>query len=154
MTQNATDTRILQILLNDARTSLAQIAEEIGLSRPAISERLKKLEQAGVIAGYTAVLAPEKIDQSLTAFISAKHQDILSDEVRQALQALSNSSEVIEIHSIAGDDCFLIKVRTSGVETLNAIVNRLKEPPFRMATKTTIVLERYFEKTGGITLDG
>jgi len=149
---NATDRQIIDILLRDARTSHAQIAESVGLSRPAIAERIKKMEQAGVIKGFSVILQPEAIDESITAFISAKHTGILSDAIRQALVELQNRKEILEIHSVAGEDCFLIKVRTEGMDRLNEVVNSLKEPPFEMTTKTTIVLERYFEKAGGITL--
>ena len=68
------DQKILEILTNDARTPHAQIGEEVGLSRPAVTERVKKLELSGIIEGYSAVLNPEALGQSLTAFISAKHQ--------------------------------------------------------------------------------
>ncbi len=149
---NVTDRQIIDILLRDARTSHAQIAERVGLSRPAIAERIKKMEQAGVIKGFSVILQPEAIDESVTAFISAKHTGILSDAIRQALLELQNRKEFLEIHSVAGEDCFLIKVRTEGMHRLNEVVNSLKEPPFEMTTKTTIVLERYFEKAGGITL--
>ena len=146
------DQKILDILTNDARTPHAQIGEEVGLSRPAVTERVKKLEQGGIIEGYSAVLNPEALGQSLTAFISAKHQGVLNDEVQVTLNALAKHGEILEIHSIAGDDCFLIKVRTTDMKSLNRIVNHMKQPPLRMVTKTTIVLENYFEKVGGTVL--
>lgn len=149
---NETDKQILEILLKDARTSHAQIAEEVGLSRPAVAERIKKMEQSGVIKGFSVVVGPTETGQKITAFISARTMGILSDIVRQALMDLQNAPEVLEIYSVAGEDCFLIKVRTSDMGSLNTIVNRFKEPPFEMVTKTTIVLERYFEKAGGITV--
>ena len=146
------DQKILEILTNDARTPHAQICKQVGLSRPAVTERVKKLEQSGIIEGYSAVLNPEALGQSLTAFISAKHQGVLNDEVQVTLNELAKRGEILEIHSIAGDDCFLIKVRTTDMKSLNRIVNHMKQPPLRMATKTTIVLETYFEKVGGTVL--
>ncbi len=146
------DSQILTILTKDARTPHAQIGEEVGLSRPAVTERVKKLEQSGIIEGYSAVLNPEALGQSLTAFISAKHQGVLNDEVQVTLNELAKHGEILEIHSIAGDDCFLIKVRTTDMKSLNRIVNHMKQPPLRMVTKTTIVLETYFEKVGGTIL--
>ena len=146
------DQKILEILTNDARTPHAQIGKQVGLSRPAVTERVKRLEQSGIIEGYSAVLNPEALGQSLTAFISAKHQGVLNDEVQLTLNELAKHGEILEIHSIAGDDCFLIKVRTTDMKSLNRIVNHMKQPPLRMVTKTTIVLETYFEKVGGTIL--
>ena len=146
------DQKILEILTNDARTPHAQIGKQVGLSRPAVTERVKKLEQSGIIEGYSAVLNPEALGQSLTAFISAKHQGVLNDEVQLTLNELAKHGEILEIHSIAGDDCFVIKVRTTDMKSLNRIVNHMKQPPLRMVTKTTIVLETYFEKVGGTVL--
>ena len=146
------DQKILEILTNDARTPHAQIGEEVGLSRPAITERVKKLEQSGIIEGYSAVLNPEALGQSITAFISAKHHGILNDEAQVTLNELAKHDEILEIHSIAGEDCFLIKVRTTDMKSLNRIVNHMKQPPLKMVTKTTIVLETYFEKVGGTIL--
>lgn len=146
------DTKILRFLTKDARTPHAQIAEQVGLSRPAVAERVKKLEQAGVIKGYSAILNPESLGQCVTAFISAKLPGILDERATAALKNLAELQEILEIHSIAGEDCFLIKVRTADIERLNGIVNHLKQPPLTMTTKTTIVLESYFEKIGGTTL--
>jgi Lrp/AsnC family leucine-responsive transcriptional regulator len=60
--------------------------------------------------------------------------------------------EVLEVHTVAGDDCFLIKVRTDSIPTLNVIVNELTSPPLSLSTRTTIVMETHCEKVGGITL--
>ncbi|MFQ5651954.1 MAG: Lrp/AsnC family transcriptional regulator [bacterium] len=149
---NEIDQKIVEILLRDARITHAQIAETVGLSRPAVAERIRKLEQAGIIEGYTAIVSPEAMGRSITAFISARYMGILDDTVRRGLNDLAKQEEILEMHSVAGEDCFLIKVRTIGMQELNQVVNRLKAPPFEMVTKTTIVLERYFEKVGGVTL--
>ena len=149
---STTDDQILEILLRDARTPHAQIAEEVGLSRPAVAERVKKLEQTGVIYGYSTVLNHETFGRSIMAFISAKQSSPLSQGVSRALLKLADEPDILEIHSIAGEDCFLIKVRTSDMRSLNEILTNLKKPPLQMTTKTTIVLETYFEKVAGKTL--
>ncbi|RMF57329.1 MAG: Lrp/AsnC family transcriptional regulator [Calditrichaeota bacterium] len=149
---NDLDAKILQRLAEDARTPHAQIAEDVRLSRPAVAERIKKLEHAGVIQGYTAVVNPEAVGKSVTAFISAKLPGVVDREVRAALQALLQNEDILEVHAVAGDDCFLLKVRTADMHSLNEIVNSLKEPPLSFATRTTIVLETYFEKIGGAVL--
>jgi Lrp/AsnC family leucine-responsive transcriptional regulator len=149
---STTDDQILDILLRDARTPHAQIAEEVGLSRPAVAERVKKLEHAGVIHGYSAVLNHEASGRSIIAFISAKQSSVLSQAASKALLKLADEADILEIHSVAGEDCFLIKVRTNGMQSLNEIVTNLRKPPLQMTTKTTIVLETYFEKVAGKTL--
>jgi Lrp/AsnC family leucine-responsive transcriptional regulator len=149
---NEIDQKIVDYLLRDARTPHTQIADEIGLSRPAVAERVKKLEQTGLIKGYTAIIDPIAIGQSITAFISARIAGIMNKEASKALQDLAKRNEVLEIHSIAGEDCFLLKVRTADINQLNDVVNLLKKPPLEMSTKTTIVLQSYFEKVGGAIL--
>ena len=149
---NDIDKYILEKLYEDARISHTQLAEEVGLSRPAVAERIKKLEQKNIIKGYSAVLNPEALGQSITAFISGRHQGIANAKTFDALRSLAKQKDILEIHSIAGEDCFLIKVRTSDMTSLNNIVNNLKKTPLKMSTKTTIVLESYFEKVGGTVL--
>ncbi len=149
---NEVDGKIIDMLTIDARTPHAQIAEEVGLSRPAVTERVKKLENTDIIKGYSAILNPAALGQAITAFISAKHPGIPAEETQEALKRLSDSKEILEIHTIAGEDCFFIKVRTAGMASLNNIVNSLKKSPLNMITKTTIVLETYFEKVGGTML--
>ncbi len=150
---NEIDQKIVEYLLKDARTPHTQIADEIGLSRPAVAERVKKLEQAGVIKGYSAIVDPVAIGQSITAFISAKYAGIMKKDVERVLRELANRKEILEIHSIAGEDCFLFKVRAADINQLNETVNLLKKTPLEMTTKTTIVLQTYFEKIGGTLLE-
>lgn len=145
------DRRIVEILLRDGRTPAAQIAEEVGLSRPAVSDRIEKLERGGVIRGTTVVLEPEAIGRNVTAFISARGST-LSAKGREAFRALMKSEEVREVHTVAGDDCYLIKVRTSSIGSLNELVSKFSEAPISLATRTTIVMETHCEKVGGIAL--
>ena len=98
------DRRIVEILLRDGRTPAAQIAEEVGLSRPAVADRIEKLERSGVIRGTTVVLEPEAIGRNVTVFISARGAT-LSPKGRDAFRALIQSDEVLEVHTVAGDDC-------------------------------------------------
>ena len=145
------DRRIVEILLRDGRTPAAQIAEEVGLSRPAVADRIEKLERSGVIRGTTVVLEPEAIGRSVTAFISARGAT-LSPKGREAFRALMQSDEVREVHTVAGDDCYLIKVRTSSIGSLNELVSKFSDAPISLATRTTIVMETHCEKVGGIAL--
>lgn len=145
------DRKIVEILLRDGRTPAAQIAEEVGLSRPAVSDRIEKLERSGVIRGTTVVLEPEAIGRNVTAFISARGAT-LSPKGRDAFRSLMQSDEVREVHTVAGDDCYLIKVRTSSIGSLNELVSKFSDAPISLATRTTIVMETHCEKVGGISL--
>ncbi|HET7437046.1 MAG TPA: Lrp/AsnC family transcriptional regulator [Thermoanaerobaculia bacterium] len=145
------DLRIVDILLSDGRTPAAQIAEQIGLSRPAVVDRIEKLERHGVIRGTTVVVAPEMMGQTLTAFVAARGAT-LSTAGWKRFRELMKRPEMLEVHTVAGDDCFFIKVRTESIHSLNALVQQLTHAPMSFATRTTIVLETHLEKVGGITL--
>ncbi len=145
------DRRIVEVLLRDGRTPAAQIAEEVGLSRPAVADRIEKLERSGVIRGTTVVLQPDAVGRNVTAFVAARGAQ-LSPRGWAAFRALMQSDEVREVHTVAGDDCYLIKVRTSTMASLNELVSRIAEAPISLATRTTIVMETHCEKVGGIFL--
>lgn len=145
------DRRIVTELLRDGRTPAAQIADRVGLSRPAVADRIDKLERNGVIRGTTVVIEPSSMGRTVTAFIAARGPN-LSTRQWKAFRELMESDEILETHSVAGDDCYLIKVRTASMPSLNALVVRLTSPPLSLATRTTIVMETHCEKVGGITL--
>lgn len=145
------DLRIVALLLRDARTPAAQIAEQIGLSRPAVADRLDKLERQGVIRGTTAVVDPTALGRSVTAFISARGATLSSAGWRK-FRELMASDEVLEVHTVAGDDCYLMKVRAESIGGLNTLVQQLTAAPISLATRTTIVMQTHCEKVGGIDL--
>lgn len=145
------DRRIVGLLLRDARTPAAQIAEQIGLSRPAVADRLDKLERQGVIRGTTAVVDPTTLGRAVTAFVAARGATLSSAGWRK-FRELMASDEVLEVHTVAGDDCYLMKVRAESIGGLNVLVQQLSAPPIGLATRTTIVMETHCEKVGGIDL--
>ncbi|HET8773736.1 MAG TPA: Lrp/AsnC family transcriptional regulator [Thermoanaerobaculia bacterium] len=145
------DLRIVHLLLKDARTPAAQIAEQIGLSRPAVADRLDKLERQGVIRGTTAVIDPAAIGRGVTAFISARGGHLAGPSWKK-FRELMQRDEVLEVHTVAGDDCYLMKVRAESIGGLNTLVQQLTEAPLSLATRTTIVMETHCEKVGGIDL--
>lgn len=148
------DQEILSLLRNDGRAPAAQIAEKIGLSRPAVAERIEKLERLGVIRGTTVVLDPAKIGNPVTAFVAARRSGVLDARAARALRTLMKREEILELHTVAGDDCYLMKVRTDSMGSLNTIVSELVAAPLSMSTRTTIVMETHCEKVGGVTLWG
>jgi Lrp/AsnC family leucine-responsive transcriptional regulator len=145
------DLRILALLLKDGRTPTAQIAEQIGLSRPAVADRLDKLERQGVMRGTTAVVDPVAIGRSITAFVAARGPTLSSSSWKKFRELMARD-EVLEVHTVAGDDCYLMKVRAESIGALNTLVQQLSAAPLSLSTRTTIVMKTHCEKVGGIDL--
>jgi Lrp/AsnC family leucine-responsive transcriptional regulator len=148
---DALDLKILTHLLRDGRAPAQQVADAVGLSRPAVADRIARLERDGVIRGHTVVVEPKALGRAVTAFIAARGQRFDAKRKR-AFDTLLKSDEIVEAHTVAGDDCFLIKVRTDSITSLNDLVSKLTSPPLSLATRTTIVMQTHCEKVGGITL--
>jgi Lrp/AsnC family leucine-responsive transcriptional regulator len=147
-TIDPTSRRILQLLALDGRASYQAIADEIGLSRPAVMERVKRLEEAGFIQGYHARLDRAKAGFPITAFVAIRYPmtDHTNDE--PVVQALAANPNVLECHHVAGDDCYVIKVAAPSIESLQGVLREIKQPGRPASTRTTIVLSTLFEKPG------
>lgn len=151
---DALDLKILTYLLRDGRAPAQQIGDSIGLSRPAVADRIARLERDGVIRGHTVVVEPSALGRAVTAFIAARGHSKLDPKQKKAFDTLLKSDEVVEAHTVAGDDCFFIKVRTDSIQSLNELVSKLGAPPLSLTTRTTIVMKTHCEKIGGISLGG
>lgn len=139
------DYQILRIMQNNARTNNADIARELGMAPSAILERVKKLEQKEVILQYNAKINPAALDQNLLSFIFIKTSDIIGEQGIAYL--LAEIPEVQEVHDIAGDDGYLIKVRTGDAAGLVDLMrNTLGKIEGIISTRTTIVLETIKEE--------
>ncbi|WDF69878.1 Lrp/AsnC family transcriptional regulator [Sphingobacterium oryzagri] len=139
------DYQILRIMQDNARTNNADIARELGMAPSAILERVKKLEQKEVILQYNAKINPDALDQKLLSFIFIKAQDIIGEQKVGLL--LADIPEVQEVHDIAGDDGYLIKVRTNDAAGLVDLMrNSLGKIEGIISTRTTIVLETVKEE--------
>jgi len=134
------DTMILEFLQKNGRETHAEIARAVGLAPSAVLERVRKLESRGVIGGYTAQIDPRVLDQGMLAFVAVRSEEALAtDEVAKALAACP---EVLEVHHVAGDDCYLLKVRARDAEHLGSLLRtRFGRIPGVRSTRTTIVLE-------------
>jgi Lrp/AsnC family transcriptional regulator, leucine-responsive regulatory protein len=139
------DLRILQLMQENARIPNVDMAKQLEMAPSAVLERVKKLEQKGVIKGYTAVINPLAVGQKFLAFIFIRTSDAFaSEEMRAALAAIE---EVQEVHSIAGEDCWLVKIRTAdSAELMSLMRNKFSRIPTIQSTKTTIVLETIKEE--------
>ena len=128
------DWKILVELQNDARTSYAELGRRVGLTTPAIIERVKKLEEAGVITGYRVEIDTSKVGLPVTAFI---RMSITGIDYSHIIEVVQESEEVLECHRGTGGDSFIIKVAVASVEHLQIIIDKLT--PYGITT-TAIVL--------------
>ncbi len=141
-----TDRTILTILQRDGRIANAEIARQIGMAPSAILERVRKLEERGVIRDYTARVDPAALGHGLLAFVLVRTADTCRQD--RTGPALAELPEVQEVHHIAGDDCFLIKVRARDTEDLGRLLReRLGALDSVKNTRTTVVLETLKEST-------
>lgn len=150
MNLDSIDTKILDILQRDGRASHSAIAEAVGLSQPSVHERVKKLEQRGVIKGYSVILNPEALDLPVLAFISVRFNDYKTEDVAIALMEVPH---VLELHHVAGEDCLLVKVRCRAPTDLEHILDRIWRSGPVAATKTTIAFSS-FKETSALPLEG
>jgi Lrp/AsnC family leucine-responsive transcriptional regulator len=135
-----TDLLILQILQANARETQADIARAVGLAPSAVLERLRKLESKGVIRGYAADVDPRAVDRGMLAFVSVRSEEAPGDD--NVARELARYPDVLEVHHVAGDDCYLIKVRARDPEQLGALLRtRIGRIRGVRSTRTTIVLE-------------
>jgi len=134
------DVRILEILQANARETQADIARAVGLAPSAVLERVRKLEGRGVIRGYTALIDPRAVALPLLAFVAVRSDEVGAED--RVAPALAEIPEVLEVHHVAGEDCYLVKVRARDAEDLGILLRtRLGRIPGVRSTRTTIVLE-------------
>lgn len=142
---DSVDLRILQLMQENARISNVDMAKNLEMAPSAVLERVKKLEQKQVILHYTTSINPAAVGQKLLAFIFIRTSDGFGSG--KTGQALTRIPEVQEIHNIAGEDCYLVKVRTSDSAALMELMrNEFARIPTIQSTKTTIVLETVKEE--------
>lgn len=137
------DRKILGTLIEDATMSYNQIAERVGLSAPAIHERVKRLRASGVIAATSAIVDGTAVGKPLLAYI---HIDTSGWGNSPELMEISKHPEIEEIHSVTGDTCMLLKVRTKDTQALEAILALLYDIPGVKATRSYVVLSTYLER--------
>ncbi len=132
------DRQILGCLIENGRMTASEIAQRVRLSIPAVSERIRKLEQGGIVSKYTALLDPGKMDRSLTAIIMVSMERPRYNE--GFTSHVLSEPDVLECHYLAGDFDYALKIATQGTETLEKLLNRLKSVPGVQKTRTTVVL--------------
>lgn len=140
---DAKDRSIVELLRTNARLSFAELARQVGLSAPAVHERVGKLEAGGVIRGYHADVEPEAIGLGVTAIIGiVQDSDLEIDDVVAALRELP---EIESCYFMAGEESFLLKARVGTIAELEQLIVRLNRTRGVASTRTAIALSTRWE---------
>jgi Lrp/AsnC family leucine-responsive transcriptional regulator len=115
------DGLILAELQEDGRVSVAELGRRVGLSSPAVAERLARLQEAGVIAGFHADVVPRRLGLSLSAVIRVRPAP---GQLKNAAAAAQEAPEVVECHRITGEDCYFMTAHVRDVEHLEVLIDR------------------------------
>jgi len=137
------DRRIVELLTGNGRLSYAELARQIGLSGPAVHERVGKLEASGIIRAYRAQVDPEAVGLGVTAFIGIVQA--AETEVDDIVAAMSALPEIESCHFLAGAESFLVQVRVPTIAQLEHLIVRLNRIPGVSSTRTTIALSTKWE---------
>lgn len=124
---------LVKALVADARTSIAELARMVGLSSPSVSERIRRLEEAGVIEGYTATINPKALGLPLAAWLRIRP---VPGQLQKVVGILRDLPEVVECDRITGEDCFIARAYVGSVEDLERLIDQLM--PYAM-TNTSII---------------
>ncbi|MBV8246267.1 MAG: Lrp/AsnC family transcriptional regulator [Candidatus Eremiobacteraeota bacterium] len=143
------DLQLLDALQRNARSTFAELGSIVGLKPPAVHDRVKRLEGRGYVRGYSAQLDSRLLGLELIAFVSCyTTPECAYDDFTGALAQMP---EVCEVHSVAGEESFVLKIMTRSTAHLDDVLSRLKAVKGMARTKTTIVLSTPFER-GGISV--
>ena len=136
------DWEILAMMQRNGRATYGEIGQEVGLAASSVHERVRKMEQKGVITGYGPKLNPERMGGGMLAFVSL----ITSESCANLAPRLQSWPEIEEFHSVAGDECVILKVRTIDTAGLQGVLDRLRALPQVERTRSTIVLRTVWDE--------
>lgn len=129
-----TDYKIIEILQSDGRVSMKDLGKIVGLTSPAVSERVKRLEESGIIQGYKAIVNPDALGRVIKAFI---HISLPSNKYHDFLEEARKDDRIVECHHITGDDCSVLKVMVKDMYELESVIDCIKKIG---STKTSVIL--------------
>lgn len=142
------DRQILRILQEDGRLSNAALAERVGLTTSTVHERVRKLERRGVIKGYTALVEPQLLGKAITAFIRLS-VGVASQSYVESKRSITETClaepDVLECHGVAGEDCYILKVRVANPQELEKLIERIRSNAEISRSTTSIVLSTFKE---------
>lgn len=128
-----TDVDLLQVLTEDGRTSIADLARRVGLSAPSVSERLKRLEEAGIVSGYTVKIDLAALGRPVSAWIRVRP---IAGKLKETAAILRAIPEIISCDRITGEDCFLAKAQVAEIADLEPVIDAINPVA---ATNTSII---------------
>lgn len=139
------DLHILTILQDDCTLQLAKIGDKVGLSAPSVVERIKKLEEQGIIKGYHAVLDARLLGKDVTAFVgvSISHPKLISEFE----ETVAQMPDILECHHVTGHHTLLIKLKTEDTPSLEELIRTLRSMPGVERTETLVVFSTHTERT-------
>lgn len=121
-TPDATDWRILDALQSQGRASFTELARTVSMSASAVTERVRRLEEAGVITGYAAVIDPDRLGLPILAFVRLRYPN---GNYKPFHDLIASTPEVLEAHHVTGDDCFVLKVATRSMKHLEEVSGKV-----------------------------
>jgi Lrp/AsnC family leucine-responsive transcriptional regulator len=139
--------RLLRELQADARLSLAELGRRVGLSPPAVAERVQRLERDGVIAGFRAEIDPRALGYALSVVIRIRPAPL---QIRKVADLARGTPEIVECHRITGEDCYFMKAHVRGVEHLEELIDRFTS----YGQTTTSIVQSSPVAGRGVSLDG
>ena len=129
-----TDHKIIEVLQEDGRISMKDLGKIVGLTSPAVSERVKRLEESGIIEGYRAVISPDALGRIIKAFI---HVSLENNMYKKFIDEAKKDPRIVECHHITGDDCSVLKVIVKDMYELEEVIDSIKAIG---STKTSVIL--------------
>lgn len=144
---DAVDRQLIQALRENGRASYAELGRLVGLSGPSVTDRINRLEAAGVITGYRATVHSPSLGLGVTALIGIQLSDAVDHE--DVAGRLRELAEIEDCWFIAGDDSYMVKVRAGDVDDLEGTIQRLSSTKGVSRTRTTIVLSTKWENRVG-----
>lgn len=145
-----TDRKIVELLQKNARLSNAAIAEQVGLTSSTVYDRVKKLERKGVIKGYVAVVDAEQLGKPITAFVRLSvgaSSGSYVDSKNSVMEVCQAEPDVLEGHGVAGEDCYILKVRAASPKDLETLIEHIRMSSLVSRSTTNVVLSTFKEST-------
>ena len=139
-----TDRKIVEHLERDGRATLAEVGAAVGLSASAVKRRVDRLEEAGVIVGYAAIVSPEALGARLEAFVELYCADSIAPA--DLIEAVRHQPAIVAAHTVAGDADAIVRVRVEGIESLERSIEQLRRDPRVTRTRTMVVLSTLVDR--------
>lgn len=141
---DATDRAILELLQENCKQPMAAIGQKVGLSAPAVMDRIHKLEEAGVVTGYVALVDARRLGKDVTAFIGLSTDQ--PHVIGSVEQQVSRIDDVLECHHVTGAHTLMIKVKTGNTESLESLIEQIRSLDGVTRTETMVVLSTHVER--------